>query len=64
MDLNIISKSFERWFHGYYINTYDIAIIICSIIVCIMLITIVVLLVYISIHSFLGYRLGRTIKKI
>lgn len=64
MDLGIICKSFERWFHGYYLNNYDIAIIICGIIVCIMLITIVILLVYISIHTFLGHRIGRTLKKI
>lgn len=64
MDFDIICTSFERWFHGYYLNNYDIAIIICSIIVCIMLITIVALLVYISIHTFFWHCLGRTLKKI
>lgn len=33
MDFDIICTSFERWFHGYYLNNYDIAIIICGIIV-------------------------------
>lgn len=64
MDFDIICTSFERWFHGYYLNNYDIAIIICGIIVCIMLITIVALLVYISIHTFFWHCLGRTLKKI
>lgn len=28
MDFDIICTSFERWFHGYYLNNYDITIII------------------------------------